>query len=765
MTPDGSRLLIQTQTAADESFEIRVIDASNPSSPIARGRLATASASELAMSDNGRRALVAEKTSGRQSHDAPSTYKVTSIDLSDPGKPRELWKRSITARAMRLAPDASALAYSMPTQPTDKHQEVMVVRSDQGVETRLSVRSYSTIDSMHIAPGARFIAFSHYGWTVADLARRPPATFERRQSRLQSDGCLLSMLPSGRLLVEDLRAPRFGIYAAQPNLPRIAKLTHGAEAGSSCQFTPRGRTDKHLLVQKDNGTLYLLDLSEAQHPSLSKPLLLPQGSVAVGLDANGRIYALRSTQGESRLEIYDAKHTVPSKVDWAALEVVHREALRIYGDKKLSEFERQWNAAHKFEDAGAFAALDAPVSGISNHVAASILNDYAFLLQHTKPPGNLDVQALLRRAIELDPDRRIAYLNLADALRRSLPFEPGPRAPVLAQARTNYDKYLALGGSPVKDMQGLAEDRLYRRPESGMCRAIVDFANAGRLGELIRSAATDVPAGGKKLDLLFTTEGTAHVPAVYAWDASDDHPIENVPTPGADGLWGGDELGLIMYGGAAHILHYRDASHPVASVAVSGAQSCDFVTPTVELVGSDALEPELCAQLMEGHGPQALKFNGPMRMTHKDVSTVYPQTALTGSRRIDVANDGNPINIGRFELSSTAGAGCDETVFDELDANAAHVKPGPRRDQLMVLQGADSSDRYPVRPCGNQPRFFAHKGNVYFETKPSKWPPIDQWNSYHRVTRIRQGQVEDVCHFSFKSTVELKNPPAKTPSE
>lgn len=758
VTPDGSRALLQVQASSSRPAEVHVIDVSDPSHPVARDRISTRGAGELALAEDGRSALVAEVVKdGRRA--APSTYKVTLFDLGTPGKPRARWERTVDASAMALAPDASAFAYTPGAAFNAGRDEVLLVLAN-GNETRLSLPRVNSFGHIHISRGARFVAVDDYGWTLDEVAH-PSVAFKRDRSGSNPEGCVLAVLPDGHLLVEDLRAPRFGVYAPRNQLPRIAMLAHGAPAGSSCQFALVGQAGKLLLMRHANGTLQTVDMSDALHPRLSKPLLLPQGSYAAGVDAKGRLYALRGRPNEGRLEIYDMTQTAPPSVDWAALERVRIEALQTYGDKSLAEFQRRWDAARKFEDTGALAALSAPVAGVSNVTAARILNDYAFLIQRSRLPGDPDVLALLRRAIELDPSRRVAYLNLADALRQALPVEPGPRQKLLAEARASYGKYLAQGGAPVKELQILMEDRLYRRPPGEVCRAIVDFTNAGRLGELIHATAIGVAAGGRKLDLVFTTEGTGHVPAFYAWDEADDSPVEDVAAPGGDQLWGGDELGLAVYGGAAHVLHFRDDAHPVASVALSGGQFCEFSTTTVEHAANDAMEPELCARLDGDSAPADLEFTESASITEENVAQVYGETALDGARKIDLSNDGHPITVGRLGLSSGAGAGCEETFFDVLDANGAQFQPGPRRDQLMALQGADPSNRYPMLPCGNKARFFSYKGSVYFENKPSQWPPIDRWNSYHRVARVRKGKVEDVCHFSFKTTVTLTREEAR----
>jgi hypothetical protein len=90
-----------------------------------------------------------------------------------------------------------------------------------------------------------------------------------------------------------------------------------------------------------------------------------------------------------------------------------------------------------------------------------------------------------------------------------------------------------------------------------LCSAVVSYANAGRLRELVSSRATDIAMGRRRLDFLFTIEGSAHVPAAYAFNAATDSPVtlEEDAIPGGDELWGGNLLGMVLYRGEAAILH------------------------------------------------------------------------------------------------------------------------------------------------------------------------------------------------------------------
>ena len=757
VTPDGTRVLIETQPVPGESAQIQLIDTSDPRHPRALGTPVAVTAgisADAALSDDGRHALLVERRNVRSSV-APGNFVVTALDLSDPDHPRTAWDRPVQATSVALAPDATGFVYQHDGQLPFPTYTVRLGHADGTEEEGPNLGYMSASVQLWLSAQSRFVVANAYGAVVEASANglaRQPALLKGAPI----DNCLVAVASTGYLLVEDLRAPRFGIYAPELDLPRVAKLSHDAGLRRECQFVRRGQARDRWLLQDAGGFLYTLDMSDARRPRLSKPLLLPPGTSAAGLDSRGRIYALRRAPDGLHLEILDTARPVRPVVDWVALERVHQEVLRMGRDGSAEAFQFRWDAASKFEEAASIGVLGAPVVGISNKTAAALLNDYAWLLGKAKAAYRPDLRPVLRRAIQLDPELRDAYLQLAEASRQALLTQSGPREAALAEARTSYRTYVSLGGAPVKALQALMSDPLEHRPRGDMCGTIVAFANAGRLDELIRSVAVDVPVGGRKLDFGFTTAGTAHVPVMQAWEAGDDRPAEVVQDASPGLLWGGDQLGLVMYGGEAHILHYRDAAHPVASRAVSGAQTCNFETETVERPGRDAIEPQLCKHLAEDGGPEPLDLSDPTLVKPEDVAEAYPVTEQTAAGKLDLFNDGAPVNLAQLHLVSGAGPGCEETFFDLLDADGTRLVTGPRHDQVMSLQGAlVPGTRYPVQPCANSPRFFSYKDRVYFETKPTDWPPRDEWDTYHRVTRIRQGHVEEVCHFTFASTVKL----------
>src|SRR4051812_49684004 len=103
-------------------------------------------------------------------------------------------------------------------------------------------------------------------------------------------------------------------------------------------------------------------------------------------------------------------------------------------------------------------------------------------------------------------------------------------------------------------------------------------------------------------------------------------------------------------------------------------------------------------------------------------------------------------------MENGSGAGCMATFYETLDDAAKELRAGPDHDLLIALQSARADDRLPTA-CGNQARFFEHRGRVYFETKPYAWPLQQAGNEYHRVATVRAGKVLDVCGFRFSSSV------------
>lgn len=736
-----------------------------PQLPVPRGFLALGAAPNppaagaLALSPDGRRALVLLLPEPEKFNTA-TRHLLLALDLSEPDAPRELWRREPRARQVLLAPDAGAWAVSAAAGTPgkwattvswlDAARPPVVVPDDSSVPVRLSA-------------GARFLAWEGRAsqLRVADLrAADPGATGAGIQEQSYSfygrHHCTVALLDSGHVLVEDERAPRLGLYAPGPGMPRTATLDH--DGTRHCTAIAQDGTG-NLLAAGAAGVLRRVNLSQPAGPLFNGQWQLPPGLTP--LAASG---ALLYTAGGGTLRMFRLDRGNAVDVDWAALDTAHAAIMARHA-RALRQGRRDADATAlaALEAAGAALAPDSPIRDLAPRRAAAILGDFGRLLAPDATRGAL-AEFALKRATVLDPGNAPAALNLADLWLARLPMlaDLPRREQRLADIRAVYAKYLHAGGKPLARFADLAP------PDAGdICEAIARHANAGQLARLVAHQAVNLMLDGQRVDLVFTTEGTARVPAVHAFDAATDEPLEgkNIPEPGGEDLWGGDQLALVTWRGAAHVLHYRDLRHPVATAPLAGGRACRFAVSTTERIGPAASEPALCRRLMAGTtgpaagpragtGPAAIAFGTPAPVEPDAVRARHGESTVAGMARVAFANDGQPATVALLDLSSGAGAGCELQFLDLLDAPGAKLAGGPRQALLLKLQGADLAARYPLR-CFNSPRLLRHAGAVYFEDKPAAWPPGDEASQYHRVARIHKGAVRDVCDFRFDSTVSV----------
>lgn len=448
------------------------------------------------------------------------------------------------------------------------------------------------------------------------------------------------------------------------------------------------------------------------------------------------------------------------KVNWPALWAAHEDALRSYrssthysgASSKGDDYLRTLDAAAIFERAGIDSALGAAAEGISPQKAAAIMNDYGFFLakiweqQDKRLRKASRAEPFLRQAIEIDPNRAVAYLNLADHLRDKLgnEYDWAKKERDTKYIYDLYKIYLNLGGAPSNSINSFMLGDIGADHPGDICRVISEYTNIGRLNELISFRPRGVSIGDKKYDLTFSERGTAHAPYI---DGLDSNASKLIRVPNY--LDGNDYLGLLVYRDTSHIIHFKDMQHPISTRDLKGNLSCRFKVTAKEKIGSHVIEPELCEKLNNGTYPPQFSFDNPVAMTRQESQSRFREVGPTGMHSIDILNDGKSVNVVELVMNSGAGAGCDATFYDTTDEAGRRYTSEPARELLWALQGADPRDNYPVRPCGNDPRFFVYKGKTYFETKPKVWPPDSEINKYHRVTRVENNQVVDVCNFQF----------------
>jgi len=753
---NGSRVLVHLAPLQSRPAGLQIYDVTEPRRPVGKGFFPLPLNAELSLSDDGTRALVLVAPE-RRPIDQALPHEIIAIDLSDPGDPKETLRRRVDARRAVMAPDASAYAVSV---PADRQSGKWQMEISWPGETRPSLVIQEGMwsgASYYLSPRGSFLVQNSFGRVLNayDLRGSQPVRHAQQGFGAERYACITAILETGHIVAEDGRTPRLGIYAFAEGIPRMARLAHAP--ARHCADTRVGGGSGEHVFSVGQRNLRWVDLRNPAKPAMGRELRLPRNLTALAASRE-RLYVAHYGDKGSMLQILGRDASFDNPVDWPQLVAAHREAMRAYNEElKARKPVPHFGAIQRLEQADVQDAVDSVVPVPDPRKAAEILNDYGFLLAKRMDQPD-KAERVLRRAIALDPKRAVAHLNLADLIRSQLGAisEGGKKELRTKEVVRHYQRYLALGGrrSPAVDAFLAGGGR--EESTGSFCKSVARYANANRLADLISGVGIGVRAQGQRLDIVFATEGTAHVPAIYAYDAESDVPVDlGTVVPGIDfgGLWGGDQLGLLVLGDDTHVLHYLDERHPVKSFSLGSGEGCSFSTSTEEKMGPQAADPETCKALASGAGQDAFLFEGRAWMTREDVGQRYGETEIAGTELIDIANDSRPVNVGMFGMASGAGAGCDEVFFDLVDRNGTRFEDGPKRDLLMELQKADPNNRYPVLPCGNQPSFFRFKGKVYFESRPKVWPPVDQSNQYHHLTRVDNGHVVNVCDYRFRTVV------------
>ena len=785
ISEDQRYLYVQLQAGPSPSPKILLIDVANPAAPVVVSQIPTSSIGQMALTPDGKWLRLIAPIDELPKVGDNKQHELTTFDVSQPAQPRLHSRQNMLAKQVTLAPDASAYATYRETGGERSQEQIEVHWLDSG-RPAVQLKPTASVDLFQLMPGGDFVVYGalyYEGFEIADL-RQPDVRLYRQSSEWEFKESLngrlfICMLDDGRWLFNDERTPRIGVYATQPALPRVAKLSYTAKSDRDRGLVELGRNKQQIFLRDEKANLYLLNIADPAGLRLTDAGISAPGCRRDGclMDRAERLYqAAQESEFQSKgsgrlryfLRIFDTRQTQPPAFSWQKLAEVHRLAMSRHLAAKPGSDEA-YQAFGLYEPVSPLSALSVPPDTVSNKAAAKMVSEYAGLLaEHSESSG--DVKALLQYAIQLDGNLAAPHLQLAKLLRQSLPkINNWPdKLAAMQQTRQHYLRYLALGGKSSADIAAyLANDPVAK--SKNICEAIAHFTNAGRLEEILSEIGIDVPIGDKKYDLVFSTQGTLHEPIIYYFDSDNDAPplkpnfFEGREPPSK----AAEQQKLAVFGTDYHILDFNDLRHPVGSTNLSGAQYCEFTIQTQEKIGPKASEPVLCRLLQGKKAPKSIPFSSPLK-TQDDYSGEYIQYSSAeelGKAYIDFANDGKPVYVGKIRQSQRSS--CVSIIFDTLDKQALGFVDGRKHEMLMKLQemDIDSEDWCPIWPRSNDARFFKYQGNVYYENKATTWPPDNDSDQIHRVSRIKNGKVIEVCDYQFATRVNkaiLKNTPPKS---
>jgi hypothetical protein len=757
-TADGKRLAVMLNKSDKQPAGLEIIDTSDATHPKLTGFTPLElTVSKLAIADDGRSALLlsgAEELGGNKN----AAYVLLNIDLADPKRPRELWRKKILAGKFVLSADAKAYAYNYMNNNGMQSWYLIFVSLKDGSSPITLEKENILLGDFMLSPHGTHLALNDYSnLLIWDLQSIPPVLQEQPPdiSIHPRYECIRSVLGDGHVIAEEKKEPGFGVYEYSAGVPRTSSLPFSEyipDFSFGCLQWLQNTKGDQVVIEDEYGQLHQMSMTRTTKPEWGPVLQIPIGVRVMEIRA-GLMFA-DTTGAEQELKIYRMDRWERQPIDWQALAKSHASIMQKYNsDIKAKRPAPYFDAEWDLQKAGIIHALNAPVENISPQDAAAILNDYGFFLGKFSQASPLSIR-FLRRAIELDPQRAVAHLNLADLLRTTLAGAAAEGRDVAAlrtEITKHYQTYLNLGGKPNANTKSFLSSASSPEVRGDFCATVAAYANAGRLGELVSENGKGISYNGRKINLSFTIEGSGLFAVIHAYDSATGQPLADeelaqLPFGGDQVVCCGDHLGLLMYHNEAHIIEYSSLSTPGATTSLATGKSCEFTTTVKEWPGPDASEPELCKRLAEGQIPETYAFDEPAQMSDENAEEEWNMPSIKGVSLIDIANDNKPVKVAKIDFFRKGGVPCGITAYDVLNDNSSQFEKSPKRDLIMQMQNQPEPFS-PIGLCGNHTGFFKHKNKVYFESSSGV---------EHRVATVTNGKVIEVCNFQSKTTVTGK---------
>lgn len=319
--------------------------------------------------------------------------------------------------------------------------------------------------------------------------------------------------------------------------------------------------DSRLYITTYDHTLHVFDVSNAKAPRLVARYTVPQslGAVTTSTHSNLIYVGLNGA-----IAVIDPAHATISA---SQLIAAHAEALAQYKrNKNLKDTSQRIEpSVNILKAAGIDSVVDNKLSGISDKQLAEILNDYGFLLERSLYSDEEKAISIYKRAINVDPNRAVAYLNLGDSLRRQLSFvnEFQVKIDQSKEIKAAYVKYKQLTDRSTSDIDNFLSLNIVDNPITDFCKYVSAYNSHERLHEIFGKGESVLEESGQnKMRIETGYEGTAHVPVVKLIDIATQKDITETDADvkaaneNEDTRWAQNIRAVPFYDGY-HLLYYN----------------------------------------------------------------------------------------------------------------------------------------------------------------------------------------------------------------
>jgi ankyrin repeat protein len=687
------------------------------------------------------------------------------LDINNPKALREIGRVKVDILTIRLSRDGKYL-FITERDLVQKNDEgylfsIFEVSDDRSPKLLTRVKAQDPFsagaDGFYLLPGGKYLLVQRRGryfiaFDISDPSN-PRKVWDGENliggyaKAIRSDG-ILCLIDNDKLVL----ARMF------PTMEKLGTL-QGDQSDAEVAFFD----EKTLYLSTYDKALHVLDVSDPKSLKAVAQYIVPQyiGSAAPARNKNLILVGLLGA-----IAVID-----PDELTVTAdqLRAAHAEALRQYQRKAHKhDFEKTRNAINLLKSAGIGHVSEKKPSGMSDKALAEILNDYGFFL--SKEYRDKEAIDIYKEAIQLDPNRAVAYLNLGDGLRKQLSAVDSfkEKIELTKEIKSAYLQYKKLHGKSTPAIDSFLALNVVDTPIADFCEYVARYANQGRLTELFGSGDSVLKAdetGTMQVNVEY--QGTAHNPWVRYFDNNTNEEIseaadkDEIGEEDDDRRWT-QEIALIPFSDGHHLLYFNRGGYLVSSSPIGAARKkgkvCDFFVNVTESFDQKSRDARVCKRMQSSAPLPYIPFDEPHSLTYEMIDDAgYSETSPLEAGNVDFDNDGKDEVLVKLGYASGAGAGCGYDFFDLLNEKRDGFSDSKKRQLLLELQGINKDERHPVPRCGgNVTGWFRHDGITYYETKyPGKQPGYEG-QQFHTVSYIKDGKIHKVCDARFKIRIETE---------